>query len=205
LKKDLIARARVLRYEEEGKDKSGIRPLDVVATVLLVAFLFVVVADVAYHVMWDMPQADLIPHWEHIQIWSAYASYDSAMNTTGGWVVTINFQNTCCVDVTITNLLINGKPWNDSSYSDATGRYVCNISPSTLTRIILYAFNTQLNISKDCQCPVEHQQGLSLPPGTSATITFDIVKGLGFTSGVSVEIKLHSAIGYDYPTMITLS
>jgi hypothetical protein len=212
LKKDLILNLKerkrnlkefyVVRYEEESKDKSGIGP--VVATVILVAFTIFVAVAVAYG---SPPRVPYPTHYEKIQISSAYATYDSNMNTTGGWVesyvlsmnrsiyiyissnsslsgwvVTINMQNTGAADATISNLLINGKPWNDASYSDATGRYVCNISPSTLT-----------------------STGLALLSGQSATITFHIVKGLGFTSGVTVEITLHSESGQDYPTTITLS
>jgi hypothetical protein len=116
--------------------------------------------------------------------------YISSNSSLSGWVVTINVQNTGTADATITNLLINGKPWNDASYSDATGRYVCNILGSTSGSSHASWTST----------------GFSVPPGTLETITFHIVKGLGFTSGVTVEIKVHSASdNQDYPTTITLS
>jgi flagellin-like protein len=163
------------------RDKRGISP--VIATVILVAVTIVVAVAVAY---WMGGIASLYTRYEKIQISSAYAVASTTINSSlSGWVVTVNVQNTGTADATITNLLINGKPWNDPSYSSGTppnSEYVCNISPSSIT-----------------------STGLSLLSGKSATVTLDIVKGLGFTSGVSVEIKIHSASGQDYPTTITLS
>ncbi len=45
---------------------------------------------------------------------------------------------------------------------------------------------------------------VSVPTGQEKTITFYITKGGGFNAGVSIEVKLHSASGQDYPKTLTL-
>ncbi len=144
-----------------SRDKRGISP--VVATVILVAVTIVVAVAVAY---WMGGIAGLYTRFEKVEISSAYATYSS---TYTNWTVTINLKNTGSADATITDLLINGKPYSQHA-----------------------------NVTLITTLPV------SVASGQSATIQFRIERGGGFNPGVSIEIKLHSASGQDYPKTITL-
>ncbi len=146
------------------RDKRGISP--VVATVILVSVTIVVAVAVAY---WMGGIAGLYTRFEKLEISSAYATWDSGNSQ---WNVTINLKNTGSADATITSLLINGKPWDDSSFGG--------------------------NVSMTTSLPVP------VTTGHTATITFTIDQGGGFTAGVSIEIKLHSASGQDYPKTLQL-
>ena len=49
--------------------------------------------------------------------------------------------------------------------------------------------------------------GTAVPAGSSATVTVYIAANAGapFTAGTTIEVKLHTASGKDYPQMVTLS
>jgi hypothetical protein len=147
-----------------------------VATVILIAVTIVVVVAVAY---WMGGIAVLYTRFEKLQIISAYATWNATSNQTGQgsgeWKIIVTLRNTGSADATITGLYINGKPWDDVYFG---GRILVpsGILPASL-----------------------------IPSGQPVSVTFYIAKGGGFNPGVSIEIKLHSASGQDYPTMITLS
>jgi len=90
------------------------------------------------------------------------------------WTVTVILKNTGSADAIITGLLINGKPWDDAYFGG---------------KILV---------------PIGSLPASLIPTGQPASITFYIAKGGGFNPGVSIEIKLHSASGQDYPKRITL-
>jgi len=147
------------------RDKRGISP--VVATVILVAVTIVVAVAVAY---WMGGIAGLYTRFERLEISSTYATYDS---TNTQWNVTMNVRNTGSADATVTDLLINGKPWDDAFFDD-------NISDPSLPKSVASGQET------------------------SVTFSIDYNEALGFRPGVSIEIKLHTASGQDYPKTITL-
>jgi len=103
------------------------------------------------------------------------SAYASYSATYTNWTVTVNLRNTGSADATITGLLVNGKPYTEY------GANMTIVSPAD--------FSTN---------------GVPIPSGKSGTIVFRIEKGGGFQAGVSIEIKLHSASGQDYPKTITL-
>jgi len=115
---------------------------------------------------------------ESIQIVSAYAEPQMNNGQQIGWTITLQVKNVGTTDATIDNIFINGKPF--SSYN--TGTAVISIN-TTIT-----------------QAPLS----ISLKAGDSTTIIITIPKGLGFTPGQMVEIKLHTTRGYEYPKQVTL-
>ncbi|MEM2960684.1 MAG: archaellin/type IV pilin N-terminal domain-containing protein [Candidatus Bathyarchaeia archaeon] len=157
-------------------NKRGISP--VVATVILVAVTIVVAVAVAY---WMGGITSLYTRFEKLEITSAYAEYDDNMthvtgwSSSDGWNITITLKNTGSADATIDNVFINGKPLTEYSGS---------VSTSTG------------NASTTVNVPIT--------VGDSQTINLYIKKGEPFTAGVSLEVRLHSAAGQEYPKTVTL-
>jgi hypothetical protein len=101
---------------------------------------------------------------------------------SSAYVITLNFKNTgsaaAKVDTAVT--LYNGKP--DTYYTGTTTGFNWTWTPAT---------------------------GMSMDPGASASATITLpttfANGVtGFTSGMTLEMMLHTAGGKDYPKVITL-
>jgi len=104
-------------------------------------------------------------------------AYSSYNATTEDWTITINLKNAGSADATITDVLVNAKP---------TSEYGSGVIQITQPA----DFSTN---------------GLPIASGYSGTLKLTIDKTGGFTSGVLVEITLHSAAGQDYPKSLTLA
>ncbi|RLF00466.1 MAG: DUF4352 domain-containing protein [Thermoprotei archaeon] len=91
-----------------------------------------------------------------------------------GWTITVEVKNTGTAAASIDNIFINGKPI--SSYTGVT------VSPDVTSATV------------------------SVNPGETKTFTITIQpKGTsGFSSGQSVEIKIHTAGGKEYPKLVVL-
>jgi flagellin-like protein len=90
------------------------------------------------------------------------------------WNITIALKNTGTADATIDNILLNGKP-----------------------------YTTYNNVNISSTIPI------SVKVGQSTTITISIPEKSSdsswpFQHGVSVEVRLHSAAGQEYPKTVTL-
>jgi len=118
--------------------------------------------------------AVLYTRFERLEILSAYAIWNAEGNN---WTVTVNLRNTGSADTTITGLFINGKPWNDASFWG----------------------NVTITTPSDFS-----SKGLFIPSGRDGKLVFNVEKGGGFNSGVSIGIKLYSPSGQDHYKTITL-
>jgi len=91
-----------------------------------------------------------------------------------GWKITITIKNTGTADATIDDILLNGKPYNKYD-------------------------NGSINVSS---IPI------TVKVGQNETITISIpeeaAENWPFQHGVSVEVRLHSAAGQEYPKTVTL-
>jgi len=98
--------------------------------------------------------------------------------TPNSFVVTMNLKNTGSASATLDNstILYNGKP--ASGYASATPSCLFNASIT----------NTQITMA----------------PGESATGKISLPTTGTWTSGMTVEITLHTTGGKDYPKVITL-
>ncbi|MEM1549779.1 MAG: archaellin/type IV pilin N-terminal domain-containing protein [Candidatus Methanomethylicia archaeon] len=97
-------------------------------------------------------------------------------DTPAGWNITLGVKNTGSADATIDNIFLNGVP-------------ISNVQNAKVN-------NTDFN-------------SLSLKSGESKVIIIFIPEGAAIgggkaSSGLSLEIKLHTAAGKDYPKIITL-
>ena len=101
----------------------------------------------------------------------------------GGWKVYINLKNTGSADATIDNIFLNEKPLNDYPID-----------------------NIKLFVSDDTGLP-EDLSDISIPvtKGSSEKVIVWIQRGTeGCSSGTRVDLKLHSAGGYNYPAQVKL-
>ena len=103
--------------------------------------------------------------------------------TKGGWNVYIELKNTGSADATIDNIFLNEKPLNDYPID-----------------------NIKLFVSVDTGLP-EDLSDISIPvtKGSSEKVIVWIQRGTeGCSSGTRIDLKLHSAGGYNYPAQVKL-
>jgi len=154
----------------------------VIATVILVAVTIVVAVSVAF---WMGSIAGTYTSFEQVQITSAPVYKDSAGSY---WNVTINLRNTGSADATIDNVLVNGKPFNSYNAAGDNNIGVYNETGHTFD----YS-----------------DVDVSVKAGSSKTIIIKISAGtygdVTFAAGNTIDIKLHSAAGKEYPQIVTLT
>lgn len=147
----------------------------VVATVILVAVTIVVAVAVAY---WMGGLTAIYTRFEKLEITAAYAEYKD-----GNYTITLHIKNSGSADATIDNILLNGKPPSE---------YKGNVIKITGGNDTLYSNNTGW------------VKNLPVKAGDSASITIKVKAGAPFTAGTSIEVKIHTAAGQEYPKTITL-
>jgi len=113
--------------------------------------------------------------YEQLSIDTIYAEPDT---TAGSWTITLSVSNKGTSPTSITQILINGVDMKGSTCSGVT-------------------------LSNPSELPI------SFNPGDSKTIVITVNMGgqcgaTTFVSGGSVEVKLHSSGGKDYPKLIVL-
>jgi len=122
---------------------------------------------------------------ENLQIVSAYAVWDGKSK----WNVTLVIKNTGTTTATIDNIFVNGQPISTLSTGISGLEYKINSGSWT---------------------PIANLNSISIQirPGEKATISFNITKGtvgsITFDHGLTVNIKIHTASGRDYPANIVL-
>jgi len=186
----------------------------VIATVILVAITITVAVAVAY---WMSSIAGQYTQFEKVEIQSGYASivFDApevvevshmedptpllplsgdeylvidtpySPETFDGWRITIKLKNTGSAPSTIISCFINEKPREEYG------------------GLILFDY-----FDDETQTILEMlPEGVTLESGTSVTLYVTIIKGteITFTSGTTINVKLHSAGGMDYIRLIQLS
>ncbi|MEM2136633.1 MAG: archaellin/type IV pilin N-terminal domain-containing protein [Candidatus Methanomethylicia archaeon] len=120
--------------------------------------------------------AGLYTRFEKIEITYAYATvvYDNTSMT--GWNITLGVKNTGSADATIDNIFLNGVPISDVKNVTVNGKVFSSITVKSGDSITILI-----------------------------TIPSDATIGGGkASSGLSLEIKLHTSAGKDYPKIITL-
>ncbi|MEM1581476.1 MAG: archaellin/type IV pilin N-terminal domain-containing protein [Candidatus Bathyarchaeia archaeon] len=143
--------------------------------VAMIVLVAVSVAASAAISFWLGDMVGTYTRFEKIEVVSAYAIRDIDMGHVG-WSVNIILKNTGSADATIYDILINGKP-----LADYSGKVLVCSGGST---------NTTVNFS--------------IGVGEQVTITLYVMEGENFTSGASLEVRLYSADGQEYPRIISL-
>jgi len=159
------------------KDKRAVSP--VIATVILVAVAITVAVAVAY---WMGGIAGMYTKFEKVEIQSAYAPLENATGTPY-WNITLVLKNTGSADATLIGAYVNNRPI--SAYSPA----------------ILWYYSTDT----ESYSPVDTESGLTVSSGHEVTVYLIVYQSTGFTSGTTLNVKLHSAGGMDYIKLVELT
>jgi len=173
-------------FRELRRNKLAISP--VIATVIIVAVTITVAIAVAY---WMGGIAGLYTRFEQLEIVEAYATKQDS-----GWQIVLKVKNKGSSAATIDGIYINGIPF--SQYSDGGGT-TASVS-----------WSTQLSTATQQQSATTNLgAGITINPGEDYYIVLFVPGNaqsgnIKLTSGVSVEIKLHTAAGKEYPRMLTL-
>ena len=86
----------------------------VIATVIIVSVAIAIAVAVAF---WMTGITGLFTRYEKLEVISAYATGSES----AGWTVVLEVRNTGTTDVTIDEIFINGKPYNEWSEVSLTG------------------------------------------------------------------------------------
>jgi len=169
-------------------EKRALSP--VIATVILISVTIVVAVSVAY---WMGSIAAGYTTFEQIELPTVYAKDISSPFV--GWNVTIKLKNTGSADATIDDIFINDVPLAD--YNSGTIQlYVNNCSATTQADGNWTGSLSSLSID------INKGQTKTLYLYIKDDSNDDGVDGC--TSGTTVNIKIHTASGRDYPTHVKL-
>jgi len=206
-------------------DRRGISP--VIATVIIVSFAIAIAVAVAF---WMTGITGLFTRYERVEITNCYADWDSTYNC---WLVVIQLRNSGSDDATIDEIFINGRPHAAITglydeyiwYFNGKTTVTLDVSDNTIT-----IQDTDPNLSFS---PFDFDNGIPLKAGEEMTIVI-IMPGPGFSQvftgsitiqndastpdtetvsspseidfkhGASIEIKLHTAAGKEYPKTVVL-
>ena len=156
--------------------RKGISP--VIATVIIVAVAIAIAIAVAF---WMTGIIGLFTRFEKIEVSYCYAEW---YHDGGGyWLVFLKARNTGSADATITNIFINGKPY--TAYNDVSQ---VNYQYSLLTTLGGTSFTTDI----------------PLQSGKEIYFVIQIRKNDEFDHGTSIEVKIVTASGQEYPKMTNL-
>ena len=157
------------------RNRKAVSP--VIATIIIVAVAIVMSIAVAY---WMLGLAGTFTRFEKLEFTSAYA-----INNNGGFTIRFSLKNTGTATATITNIFINGVPISDINASNSVSLYLngSSVSASSISQAV--------------------------PPGETIsgnlTIPATEISGVGtITSGITIELKIQTAAGNEYPKSVTL-
>jgi flagellin-like protein len=168
-------------------NRKGISP--VIATVIIVAVTITVAIAISF---WMGGIAGLYTRFEKLEI--TYATV--AWNDTGNyWTVTLKVKNTGSADTKIDDILLNGVTIRDVASSTANANWGSGTSsaPSVAPKSGSQCdpVSISLNSGSEVYIVVVIPEGAKMGSGTA-------------TSGLSLELKLHTSGGKEYPKILTL-
>ena len=158
-----------------NRKNKGISP--VVATVIIVAIAIALAIAVA---LWASGLVGIFTRFEEVKVISAYAE---AGTNPGDFTVSMDIKNTGSADATIDNVIINGKPFKS------------------------YTGDIEISVKiEGTDYPLDPNAGksVSLKSGQIGTMKIDIPAAIGFKSGQTLDIKIHTAAGHDYAKAVVL-
>ena len=168
-------------------NKKGISP--VIATVIIVSVAIAIAVAVAF---WMTGITGLFTRYEKIEVTNVYAIWNE---TKSKWLVVLQIKNSGSDSATIDDIFINVKPMSAYGTSLTVNYTNQRTSPT----------NFDYNTTKDWR--VFPSGGITINPGEEYTIVIGIPTsgtGFTFTHGQSIEIKLHTVAGKEYPKTVVL-
>jgi flagellin-like protein len=164
-------------HKTSRKDRSRRAVSPVIATVILVAIAITVAVAVAY---WMGGIAGQYTRFEQIEIQSALCH---ASGTPSDWQITMTLKNTGTRDTTLISLFINEEEVDTYGVDEATYTYNAEWATNmTNTEVI------QSGAELVVEVYIAHNK-------TGSTLS----------SGTTVNLKIHSAGGMDFPKLIELT
>ncbi len=161
--------------------RKGVSP--VIATVILVAVTITVAVAVAY---WMSGIAGQYTNFEKVEIQSAYAELQAS---PGGWIISLEMKNTGSATANLISVFVNDEPIDLYETTFPATQALTPIGENTGTNIP--AIGTAIESGKNADIggfPVEIYIGSTL-----------------FSSGTTINIKIHSAAGMDYIRLVKLT
>ena len=161
------------------RNRKAVSP--VIATIIIVAVAIVMSIAVAY---WMLGLAGTFTRYEKLEFTSAYAKTND-----GAFNVTFSLKNTGSATATVNHIFINGIPLEDvDAFTDSNDDF------------LLGSANNYSELLSD---------GVSIAPGREVK-GFIILASEGsigsgqVTSGITIELKITTAAGNEYPKSIAL-
>ena len=165
------------------KNRKAISP--VIATVILVAVAITIAVAVSY---WMSGIAGQYTKFEKVEIQSGYSELVPIGASGGGWIITLELKNSGSATANLIKVFVNDKPVDEYA-----------VSAFELTDTATIACGpTQTGVNFTAT-------GLAIDSGKTASPTVQIYLGSGlYSSGTTIDIKIHSAGGMDYIKLISL-
>ncbi|MBD3172682.1 type IV pilin [Candidatus Bathyarchaeota archaeon] len=113
---------------------------------------------------------------EKVEISSAWSEKE-----TGGWNITLELKNAGSADATLNKLFINQKPINSTGYDDPD----------------ISSFDSEITTN------LSESPGSTLASGDTTTI-YILIPNTYYSSGTTIDVKIHSAGGMDYIKLVSL-
>ena len=149
----------------------------VIATVILVAVAITVSVAVSY---WMSGISAQYTQFEKVEIQTGY----SVKTVGSGWVLNMELKNSGSAAATITSVFVNESPLNQT---DGTG------------------YNATTWVVDNIAVDFSYSSGVTLASGESTTVLIYVPESWNFfSSGTTLDCKLHSANGNDYIKLIKL-
>ena len=199
--------------------KRGIEPL--IAAVILVAVAIALAVAVAF---WMSGIIGGYTKYEQLEVSAGYADWNEDNQT---WIVVLQVKNTGSSDATIDEIYVNGRPHDaylsipDSAYGYSTQKLALtarDLALSTTSTKPYLQYNTTYYVvisgatTKGLK-PFDFTNGVPLKSGDQITIVI-LIEGPGhtwpnnggtdFKHGATVEFRIHTSAGRDYPKSISL-
>ncbi len=168
-------------------NRKGISP--VIATIIIVAVTLTIAISIAY---WMGGIAGLYTRFEKLEITNIYME-----KKTGYWLITLTVKNTGSADATIDDIMLNGVTISKVSNGTHCASYNTTDNPTdnptiTLTDTSAGTVNISIASGGTIIIYIALPENAKMGSGTAV-------------SGLSLEIKLHTASGKDYPKLVVLS
>lgn len=176
---------------KELRNRKGVSP--VIATVILVAVAITVAVAVAY---WMSGIAGQYTSFEKIELPAHYSQWtddlDGLAGLDPGWKEYIELKNSGSKDSTITNIFLNNIPIKDYMYGA-----LYNITLYVGDEVLVAGVNP-LDLATDI--------AIQIGNGESEKIILWIIEGTeGCSSGTTIDLKIVTAAGNQYPMLEVLA
>ena len=180
----------------ELRKRKAVSP--VIATIIIVAVTITVAVAVSY---WMSGIASQYTGFEKVEIQSAWSELDPD-TTAGGWIITLEMKNTGSATANLMKAFVNDKPVDEYGLTGTPASYEgTDVADSDQ----LGPGETGVNFLAT-GLAIESGKEADLDTTTTGIQPVKVYIGKGlFSSGTTINIKIHSAGGMDYIKLVQLT